>query len=717
MALPKPSRDAVLQAMREFDELGRDAFLEKYGFWHAKYWFLVQDGKEYDSKAIYGVAVGIDDPERGVQNNFSGGESTVVRRLRSLGFEVRNTNETSNGEVTEQAWIFQSNPQFFDIASAVRSLPEMNWTVAQGRNLLHAGHHVYIWQSGADGGVIAEGTVLTEPAMLPDQEGQEFIRDAEKFEGEQLRVRLSIDHVLDSPLSRNRLKDHPVLRNLGILRFANATNYNISAEEDTALQDLISSGESADLSSGGRVWWVNQGAHYQEERDGQLIWAPLVAKNGHELSHWTSMRDAKPEDRILHYANGRIRAVSTIETAAEEAPRPAGLSEEAWGEHGRLIKTRYVELAEPVALEEIPSDWRIAQGGPFTRQGAVQQGYFYLLSADFVNKIAGAFPKLGLEQPEETQGASYEEPSLQEIGDAVRASGLAISDKILRRYHVSLKTRGFVILSGVSGTGKSWLASEYADAVGANYLLQPVAPNWTTNEDLLGYLNPIRGTFSFTPFSQFLRDASAEYESAQRQGRSARPFHVTLDEMNLARVEYYFAKFLSSMEVRAREGTAELELAPGTTLLLTPNLFFSGTVNVDETTKGFSDKVYDRAQLLELPVDPEALRRHISGKPYEAFLMEVWEHVHPVAPFAFRTLDEIESYCSVAEQLNVSWQEALDEQLLQKVLPKFKGGELAVQDALEWLVGRTADEFPLTQEKSAEMLAYCQEHGFTDYFA
>ena len=110
--------------------------------------------------------------------------------------------------------------------------------------------------------------------------------------------------------------------------------------------------------------------------------------------------------------------------------------------------------------------------------------------------------------------------------------------------------------------------------------------------------------------------------------------------MNLARIEYYFAKFLSAMEVRARNGTAALELAPGTDLLLTPNLYFSGTVNVDETTKGFSDKVYDRAQLLELPVDRDSLEQHLAGKPYADFLIDVWDNVHQVAPFAFRTLDE-----------------------------------------------------------------------------
>ena len=83
--------------------------------------------------------------------------------------------------------------------------------------------------------------------------------------------------------------------------------------------------------------------------------------------------------------------------------------------------------------------------------------------------------------------------------------------------------------------------------------------------------------------------------------------------MNLARVEHYFSRFLSAMEVRTREGIARLDLAPGHTVELTPNLKFSGTVNIDETTHGFADKVYDRAQILELPLPRDMVAAHMDG--------------------------------------------------------------------------------------------------------
>ena len=106
-----------------------------------------------------------------------------------------------------------------------------------------------------------------------------------------------------------------------------------------------------------------------------------------------------------------------------------------------------------------------------------------------------------------------------------------------------------------------------------------------------------------------------------------------------------------------------------------------------------------------------------AGKPYAEVVIDVWDHVHAVAPFAFRTLDELGKYTDAAADLGVGWEPALDEQLLQKVLPKFKGAETRVQDSLSWLVEMTDGAFPLTHAKAQAMLAHSEEHGFTDYFA
>jgi hypothetical protein len=312
--------------------------------------------------------------------------------------------------------------------------------------------------------------------------------------------------------------------------------------------------------------------------------------------------------------------------------------------------------------------------------------------------------------------AGYHPPPFGEIRDRVATLGLRVSDRTLRRYHLALQTRGFVILSGLSGAGKTWLAEAYADAVGARRLTAPVAPNWTSNEDLLGYFNPLGNQYHDTAVSRFLRDADHEHRRAEAAGVDPVPYHLVLDEMNLARVEYYFARFLSTMEVRARAGEATIELGPDDLVRLTHNLKVVGTVNVDETTHGFADKVYDRAQLIEMDAPRAELAAHLGDAVYAQTVLDVWETVHDVAPFAFRVLDEIAAYVRGAEQLGVPWQEALDEQLLQKVLPKLKGAATRVERALSDLAALTEDDFPLTHAKAARMLADAQLHGFASYF-
>jgi len=317
-----------------------------------------------------------------------------------------------------------------------------------------------------------------------------------------------------------------------------------------------------------------------------------------------------------------------------------------------------------------------------------------------------------------TQLQSYVEPLFEQIAVFILAQGLRMDEQTLRRYHLAIKARGFVILSGISGIGKTWLAEAYAGAVKANYCLVPVAPNWTTNEDLLGYLDPLNELlYHHTVFSYFLEAAAQEYEQAREEGRAARPYHLVLDEMNLARVEYYFAKFLSAMEVRARSSAAPIDLGAQKIINIYPNLFFIGTINIDETTHGFADKIYDRAQLIELTVSRETLRAYIGDELYSDVLMAIWDAIHDVASFAFRVLDEIKKYIDTAVNLGCSWQEALDEQIVQKILPKCKGADLRIGDVLKKLgVILPADSYPLSHTKVQHLLEGFQQHGFASYF-
>jgi hypothetical protein len=311
----------------------------------------------------------------------------------------------------------------------------------------------------------------------------------------------------------------------------------------------------------------------------------------------------------------------------------------------------------------------------------------------------------------------YQEPPFAEILARVRAAGLRITEQMLGRYHRSLGTRGFVILSGVSGTGKTWLSQAYADAVGARHLVVPVAPNWTTNEDLLGYHSPITNSYHDTPFSRFLRQAAADHAAAVAAGVRPRPYHLVLDEMNLARVEYYFARFLSVMETRARGGVATIELAPGDDVPLPPTLRFVGTVNVDETTHGFADKVLDRAQLIEMEASRDALAQHLEGLPWAETMLALWNALGEVAPFAYRVLDEIDQYVDLhtLELLGEAWEPRVDEQILQKVLPRVRGTDARLGEALQAVETITAGRFPLSHAKVVRMRDGYRRHGFASY--
>lgn len=233
---------------------------------------------------------------------------------------------------------------------------------------------------------------------------------------------------------------------------------------------------------------------------------------------------------------------------------------------------------------------------------------------------------------------------------------------------------------------------------------------------MLGYLNPISGAYHDTVFSNFLRDASREWESATTAQRTAVPYYLVLDEMNLARVEYYFATFLSALEVRQRNQTAPVQLGEEE-VLLTPNLKFVGTVNVDETTHGFADKVYDRAQLIELEAPREAIQRHLLDSPLAESLLAAWEALHDVAPFAFRVIDDISAYVNAAEDLGVDVDAALDEQMLQKLLPKVHGIDPRIEQALSGFIEMCGDHFSLSAEKARRMLLSFNEHGSVSYFA
>lgn len=127
--------------------------------------------------------------------------------------------------------------------------------------------------------------------------------------------------------------------------------------------------------------------------------------------------------------------------------------------------------------------------------------------------------------------------------------GMLFSQTQLRNFLALMRTHDLVMLAGDSGSGKTSLIKAVAESIGGQYTIIPVKPNWTGPEDLLGYYNPLERSYQATAFLQALQSAEREPEI---------PYFICLDEMNLARVEHYFADFLSLLESREKSPVISL---------------------------------------------------------------------------------------------------------------------------------------------------------------
>ena len=317
---------------------------------------------------------------------------------------------------------------------------------------------------------------------------------------------------------------------------------------------------------------------------------------------------------------------------------------------------------------------------------------------------------------------------LTKIKNYIKAQGYTYPDNLIENFYLSLKTKPFVLLAGISGTGKTKLVELFAKAIGCSsendrFKLISVKPDWNDSADLLGYSN-IRGDFQPGPILEIIKKAAED---------PANPYLVCLDEMNLARVEYYFSDFLSKMETRHYDGdqikTDRLlnendfdqndsndSQAKYSNLHIPDNLYLIGTVNMDETTHPFSKKVLDRANTIEfnqidltafleedysvqaqsLKVNNQFLKTEylnlkdlLPAKEGEVRrITEELERLNQILKKAnlqvgYRIRDEINFY--IVEALDkelLAKNTAFDKEILQKVLPRIQGSSAIIKEIL-----------------------------------
>lgn len=322
-------------------------------------------------------------------------------------------------------------------------------------------------------------------------------------------------------------------------------------------------------------------------------------------------------------------------------------------------------------------------------------------------------------------GVIAEIDALDRVHKWLEKSGLHFHPRVIRSFHTAMKvneTTQIAVLAGISGTGKSQLPRLYAAAMGIGFLQVPVQPRWDSPQDLMGFYNYIEGRFRPTDMARALWHLDGQHDSTFND----RMMLVLLDEMNLARVEYYFSDFLSRLESRPpkeRVGDAnlrkdaeielEIPMSEGQTaprVFPGYNLLFAGTMNEDESTQSLSDKVVDRANVMRFTAPTKISHAGISGMlpAPEALPRAKWDawikptrqvDQHPQVaqsvermralmqnfkrPFGHRLGRAIMAYVANYPQGEgiESINEALADQVEMRLLPKLRGVEVANLEA------------------------------------
>jgi hypothetical protein len=232
--------------------------------------------------------------------------------------------------------------------------------------------------------------------------------------------------------------------------------------------------------------------------------------------------------------------------------------------------------------------------------------------------------------PQLPPGAPALADLVHRVAQRIAQSGRYFSAHDVRCFLAGLAMSRLHLLQGISGIGKTSLPLDFAAAIGADCVVVPVAAEWRSPQDLMGYYNPFERRFYESAFTRALYQA-------QQPLHENKPFLIVLDEMNLSHPEQYFSDVLHVLELTRSTGDEKLllelmtgrvdpvprKLENGHKLVIPDNVWFIGTANQDETTVAFADKTYDRAHIIELPARPERF--------------EV-EEVRPISPFSTRAL-------------------------------------------------------------------------------
>jgi hypothetical protein len=357
---------------------------------------------------------------------------------------------------------------------------------------------------------------------------------------------------------------------------------------------------------------------------------------------------------------------------------------------------------------------------------------------------------------------------IKDFHEAVTTAGASLQLSLAKRFITSLATKKFVLLTGLSGSGKTKLAELFACWLAENFnkqmLLVSIGADWTSNENVIGYpdgLNKGKYIMPTNGILDFLLEASSQVE---------KPYFIILDEMNLSHVERYFSDFLTAIEsenAKIRLHRAQEPLAAGSQeippeISLPSNVFIIGTVNIDETTYMFSPKVLDRANVIEFRPQVDEIQAFLTnpkkinlaqilgrGSGYGDYflklsntdklvdgitdttgaevlpqlqkdLLDLHKNLSSIgAEFGYRTIREITEFIvnyNILCHEDFHYAQALDAQIVQKLMPKLHGSARKLTPVLDALMDfATSNQLSLTAEKVQRMKDRLHRDGFTSF--